>query len=415
MKKTAKFDYLIYILICLYILITPIIPINFIVPKFHYLSELTLLLVIILFIVKKIILNKGFAGLFSNIFIKVILDKTALCLTLLFIIMAISIIYSTDKKLALSESLRFLSFIMLFVIIKSEINTLSKVNGIIRIYIVTCLLISVFGIIQYFTGWGLDKIFLESGYAKIKITSTLDNPNNLAAFVNLAIFPVFMISLYEKSIFKKVMYSVTSLFLLINSILTFSRNALVGLLVGFCILTLVYSWKLIILILISGPIAMKIPEVMMRIKAINDTSQNRSRIYLWNIAAKMIKDHPILGIGNGNYITLYNAYVKRYPEYYYGDVKYSTHNTYLKIQSELGILGSTAFFLLVVRMLSKLRWFVINVSKGFYKYYYIGFLASFIAFLVMNLFDNLFFVPKTVAYFWIMTALMESIIDNKLS
>jgi len=51
-----------------------------------------------------------------------------------------------------------------------------------------------------------------------------------------------------------------------------------------------------------------------------------------------------------------------------------------------------------------------TLQDSYYKYFYSGFIISMIIFLFMNLFECLFFLPKVTTYFWILIALLESLV-----
>ena len=59
----------------------------------------------------------------------------------------------------------------------------------------------IFGIIQYFTGIGLNDKFtgLEASGTVIRITSTMQNPNGFGAYLVLAFFPIVMLSFSTKN------------------------------------------------------------------------------------------------------------------------------------------------------------------------------------------------------------------------
>jgi putative inorganic carbon (HCO3(-)) transporter len=67
------------------------------------------------------------------------------------------------------------------------------------------------------------------------------------------------------------------------------------------------------------------------------------------LALEMVRDHPILGVGTGNYFTEYHNYLSAKPRlsrYYMG----ALHNSYLQIWAENGTIGLLIFlsFLLIV-------------------------------------------------------------------
>ncbi|WP_053241061.1 O-antigen ligase family protein [Clostridium sp. DMHC 10] len=60
-----------------------------------------------------------------------------------------------------------------------------------------------------------------------------------------------------------------------------------------------YSLKMLIVLVPVFLFGFFNSKVRERILNIASNSQNITRIKLWKIALKMIKDHPILGVGNG--------------------------------------------------------------------------------------------------------------------
>ncbi|KEH90392.1 hypothetical protein Z965_00595 [Clostridium novyi A str. BKT29909] len=107
--------------------------------------------------------------------------------------------------------------------------------------------------------------------------------------------------------------------------------------------------------------------------------------------------------------------VKNYPELWYNNhVNFPSHNSYLKVQSELGIVGIVSFVLLLLSIVIKMKQFATRVTDKFYKYFYTGFFVSVIVFLIMNVSDNFLFVPKVCSYFWILVAIAQSINHNRL-
>ncbi len=394
---------ILYAFMCIYIIILPWKQ-----GKTTYGDEV-LALIIIIYIIKLILSSRSRQKMISDIK-NFFHDYLSISMSILFLVMIISVSYAFDKKIALNESARFLSYIILFFIIKYECNYKRYVHGIINSYAFSVCSICIFGIYQYFTGFGLSPEFTKYAYTDKKIEATLDNPNNLGAFLVLALFPIIMLVIYEKNKIKKSIYSLISVLIIINIVLTGSRNAIIGVALGAVILAIVFSWKLIFIIGPVAVISLFIPKISHRILDIANSSQNASRIYLWKTALKMIKEHPILGVGNGNYVSLYDTYVKKYPELKYPWFTHRpSHNSYLKVTSELGILGIISFVCMLIFSLLRVKQVAANAKDKFYRYFCTGILASMAGFYFMNISDNLFFVPKTTAYFWILLAISQAI------
>lgn len=125
----------------------------------------------------------------------------------------------------------------------------------------------------------------------------------------------------------------------------------------------------------------------------------------WKYALRMFKDHPVKGVGAGNFNTLM-------PRYYAQDdfkdpgfksfVTYDPHNTYLGLCAETGILGLAGFigiFMIVFfALLGGLKNF--NPHDNSQIIYY-GIIAAFIGIFMHSLTMD----AQNLRYFWICAAL----------
>jgi putative inorganic carbon (HCO3(-)) transporter len=403
-----------FALTCGYIMLLPLIPVE-IKFKGVLVTDLILALMIFLYIISIVVSKKGREN-FINGIIDFFTEKLSIFITILLVMMLASTIYAVDKKIALSESARLITYIFIYFIIKYEFNNKKQINILLRCYIFISFVLSCIGIVQHFTGFALTEKFIKTNAfgTGTRIASTLFNPNAYGAYLILIIFPLIMLSIYEKNKNKKIAYISLSILVLTNLLMTFSRNALLGFVLGLVVLVLIYSIKFIFALGGFGILMIFIPSVFQRVKEVTDSSQNESRIKLWKTAIAMIKEHPILGVGNGNYVTRYNEYVNKYKELKYQQYKnFPAHNSYLKVQSELGIIGIASFLGVISITLFRIKKLYSTTTDKFHKPFYMGVMASMIAFLFMNLLDNLFFVPKVTTYFWFLLATIEALLNQR--
>ena len=137
------------------------------------------------------------------------------------------------------------------------------------------------------------------------------------------------------------------------------------------------------------------------------------RIKHWAVALKMFEDKPLTGIGNGNYVTLHAKYLEKYPQYtVLGEENFQAHNSYLKVLSELGIIGFIPFIILhcliFIRSIKVCRLYS-EKYKGLIK----GLIVSLIVFLQINLIDNMWFIPKVAFLYWIIVGIIILLYRNK--
>lgn len=406
---------IIYFLLCALIFLLPILPSKIMLFSFPFSSDYIFIIMLLVYIAKLLISSKE-RHKFKKYVIDTLKNPVTISMLALFILMIISVSYSLEKGLAVRESIRFFSYLFMFFVIKYELNEDKYYYGILNSYICSSVIVGIIGIYQYFSGFGLtDEFKKEFAFgSKFRIASTLENPNSLAGFMILCIFPVIMLLLKTRQKSKKVMYAACLGLFICNLILSFSKNGWIALAIGAFVLILTVNWKYIYGFIIFAIMSLFIPVVTKRLSDFMNPDQYASRIKHWKVAILMIKDHPIFGVGNGNYVSYYDSYIAKYPELDYAYKKrFPVHNSYLKVESELGILGIISFisfiFLSVKSMAKFIRW----KEDSYYNLFFIGSFASTIAFYCMNFVDNMFFVPKVTTFFWIIFAVAQGIIYRK--
>lgn len=107
------------------------------------------------------------------------------------------------------------------------------------------------------------------------------------------------------------------------------------------------------------------------------------RVAMSRLAVRMVRDHPVLGVGVGNYVGLYYKYAEEVPEANRTPVV--MHNGYLAVWSEQGSLGLT-FFLAVF---GSIAWALIQTMRrpanDYMHYVSVALLGALVAHLVTQL------------------------------
>lgn len=245
-----------------------------------------------------------------------------------------------------------------------------------RAMLIAAFIASAIGIAQYF-GLRYEKGFqwiAHGSLEKMDIYSTSGNPNFLGAYL-IGVLPLaFLCSLgrLDGSIGWRWFYRVTTLAMLLCLLYTRTKGAWIG--AGIALLYLLILQRssvsariaqgriLVILgcavvilglgLYISGTIDWIIEEIR-SLRAGHVTI--RGRLFLWQVTIGMISDHLFTGVGWGNYRAYFQEYQGRFleahPDYVtildtQGSAE-SSHNEYLEITAETGLLGLLLFFLVL--------------------------------------------------------------------
>jgi O-antigen ligase len=125
----------------------------------------------------------------------------------------------------------------------------------------------------------------------------------------------------------------------------------------------------------------------------------QSRLVIWRGGLKMIARHPILGIGYGQFPVHIGSYVPRY-------AGMDAHNAYILIAAEMGLPALFIFLWITYRLFR----FSLEIYKGspdrLYSGLGFGYATGVVGFWVANLFGSRFNTTETIAYFWVLAALV---------
>lgn len=399
MKKT---DYVVLTLFCTYIIFLPLVP-SF---KSEWILTGTILLIGLIYIFELIFDRSQLYKFISKVKVMVKEPFTYIFLGFL-VFMIISVAFSDNKMSSGKETLRFVYYFALYMLIRFRLDSQKYFIIIMKAFLLGSFLVSFIGLTQflmsYKPGSSLDDIlFLYRG------KSTLGHPNTLGAYVILAIFPAILIALKTKGI-KKIWYILLSIILSINLAISFSRNAWLAFAIGILLLIIIYNWKFVLLSVIPFLYVLFSPKIFSRAKQILDEASNEGRFKLWKLAEKMINDHLFTGVGSGNFTNAYNEYVDKYPQLKVSEGHaLPPHNSYIRVFAENGVFGALIFMVFCFDILKKL-YAIKDKCKGFVNYFLSGYLVSLMCFYIMNCFDDLFYVPKVATNFFVFMSLIYAI------
>ncbi len=109
------------------------------------------------------------------------------------------------------------------------------------------------------------------------------------------------------------------------------------------------------------------------------------RMAHWQAAWDMFLDHPLLGVGIGNYAPVYPAYAL--PQW--DDPLGHAHNYYLNVAAEAGAVGLIAYLILWGTAFWQ-GWHAVRVTNGWQRGLAAGLLGMLVALSIHNGFDDLF-------------------------
>ena len=181
------------------------------------------------------------------------------------------------------------------------------------------------------------------------------NPMTFAGYLCIYL-PLLFVLLFEKSVSVRGRWFTGGLAILLSAALLFNatRGAWLAVVCTISLLLLYYLTQrkklaavILCYLLAVGAGLTQYPPVVQRAQSITDTTNqsNHERLLIWHSAYEMFKDHPVTGVGLGQYK---DNYQKKYisPEAKEPFLSHA-HNNFMQMLAENGLIGFAGFMTLI--------------------------------------------------------------------
>jgi O-antigen ligase len=257
----------------------------------------------------------------------------------------------------------------------------------------------------YFRLYPLQEDALEPWAGRI--TSILFHFNSLAGYLNLVLPLAIACMTFAKTRRLRVLGLTCHSAALAALYLTGSRGGLIA--YGGMLLVSIWflkpkrvAWlRLSLSIVLAAGLVLSLqqPAAGERLDQVDDFTQE-SRLALWAAAGSMFLGHPVLGVGYGNYRSLYGDYI---PGARPDDL--DAHNLYLQFLSETGIIGFLMFSGLMVAF-ARLALRLARQSDPLYRIIGVALGGALVATLIHGMVDYIFNIsPQAGGLLWLLFAL----------
>lgn len=320
------------------------------------------------------------------------------------------------------ESLRSLydlaSYIAFFVMLVFWIDSRLRLHKTLTVLLYSTMATAAFGMVQVIAG-GYTSLWMYlspsgddyetwSGRA----TSFLNYANSLAGYLNLVIPFAIACCVLCRGKFRRLGYWTVGLSFL-GLLCTQSIGGL-GAFVAILVLAIFWFTKSrrTKLLLLAGVAASFC--VLYFLKYVLNPSHTQEafgrdaavRLLLWATALNLFTHSPIIGVGWGNFIGLYDSYLKSFSDMIPPGV-FAIHNIYLQLLAETGVVGLGAFFYLVIRAWRQARDQLCMARDPVELALAFGVLGALLSVLVHGTVDFLFQVSQQFGtLFWVLLALL---------
>lgn len=327
--------------------------------------------------------------------------KLEIPIALFLLAATIGVFVSPDKVSALGIlKAYFVEPIIFFLLISQNLNDKKYFCLMLRALLLSALVISLWAILQKFTGWGIPHPWVEER----RVTGPYPYPNAVGLFLApLIIFFLYMKRYMGEAWKKIVILSLPLMFAAI--ILAKTESGLMAITIVLAALIIRAQkdkTKRIAAVALAFTIAFVLASQPAPLKPITDKLLLKDwsgivRRVTWNETTKMLKDRPVFGAGLAGYQkTLAPYHTSKIEIFLY------PHNIILNFWSELGLLGLLTFVWLIAAFLIKVKKMVKDEQLRPFALASGGAMA---VMLIHGLVDVPYFKNDLSMLFWLMLAI----------
>lgn len=244
-----------------------------------------------------------------------------------------------------------------------------------------------------------------------RIYSFFDNPNNFAEIL-VMLMPFYLaLFLNARGGRRKLIVLIAALPAIGALGMTYSRSGWIGIALAVLIFLAFQNWRFIPLCIVLGLAALPLlPQTIInRVLTIGNT-QDTSTMYrfaIYEAVFRLLKDYWAAGVGLGSDVV--KQAFQNYPTMFDGNYPIHSHNNYLQIWTETGILGLLAYLSV---LFYQIKAGVKRISTGrcpreFRNVLAAG-LAALCGIMVIGLAEYTWFYPRNMFLFWFLFAVIGS-------
>ena len=227
----------------------------------------------------------------------------------------------------------------------------------------------------------------QGGGSYDRAEALFGSPNLLGGFLALAIPPIVALAASENLWWRRLSGYLLAIAAIVALAFTYSRGAWIGTAVGLLVLlpVLKRAW-LALGIALTAAITTTVGNVLVRVQSVASAGRDpafTSRLDMWDTALGLVAEHPLRGVGLGNFQSAYgNLMVPDLPVIPYSlTLPEQAHNLFLNLAVEVGLVGAGAFaWLLAVAFLR--TWQVRHFADRRVKIWSVGLAAGLVALLI---------------------------------
>ncbi|HHX28611.1 MAG TPA: hypothetical protein GX716_06310 [Firmicutes bacterium] len=253
----------------------------------------------------------------------------------------------------------------------------------------------------------------------VRVVGTFTNPIFFAEMMGLALPLTLALLFLRKDVRDRLMLLGLGGLQAIGLLLSSTRGAWLGFAVSFCVLAVLYDWRMLPLGAVAGAVGLSLAPPVLVQRLVSSfslaDSSNAYRISIWRGSLAIIREHLFRGVGLGA-----EVFRKVYPEYQIIQTPTPhAHSTFLEFLIEVGLFGFVAMaclfwlwlrdaFDVVLAQKDSLgaRWAKVGILAGS--------IAAVAGHMLQGVIDYTWYSPRIASVFWAVMGIGAGISSRNL-
>jgi O-antigen ligase len=240
---------------------------------------------------------------------------------------------------------KLVTAVMSYVLVYNVVKTEDDAKKLLWVIVIAALLPMSVGYYQFFTESG----GRAPGGVMNRVNATLGVANAYGIYLALTLNAAIILLLHPRWRVNRYLLGVAVASILVSSVIALNRGTWIALSLGVAVATLFHARKIRIRWIVLAAVAMLglfsktiIDRFQMLEERVYDMSQDtfEGRISYWGATLDVLPEHPLIGWGVGTAGQVMQAHFGAYGV---------THNDYLRLQLEVGILGLGVYLFFLIR------------------------------------------------------------------
>ena len=320
------------------------------------------------------------------------------------------ICYGLIGSLSIHMSIRYFLFhltcFLLVLLLVSSVRSYAQLQHTIVLAVFGITVASVYGCYQGYVGVPVipsqQDMILNAGMPG-RVYSFFDNPNNFAELLTMLIPLDLALFLNAKGWRGKLLAAVSMAICVAAIGYTYGRSCWLGLVLAVLVFFALQNWKLIPLLILMGLCAVPLlPQTIynriLTIGNANDSS-TQYRFAIFDATGNLLKDFWYRGVGLDP--DLVHKVFEQYPVMSNGAYPIHTHNNYLQMWCETGLLGLIAYLAVLCFQLKAGVKSYFAAADRRVKNLLAAALGSFCGILLVSIAEYTWFYPRNMFLFWV--------------